>query len=64
MLVGTGFIVCAAGGARAYYTWQSLISSYDQTWESYGMFMSAAVEVDIGVVSCAPTFCAAPVQFH
>ena len=56
MLIGTGFIVCAAGAARAYYTWQSLISSYDETWESYGMFMSATVEIDLGVVSCENRF--------
>lgn len=56
VLVGTGFIVCAAGAARAFYTWRSLISSYDQTWESYGMFMGAAVEIDLGVVSCSHEF--------
>jgi hypothetical protein len=54
VLVGTGFIVCIAGAVRAFYTWQSLINSYDQTWESYGMFMSATVEIDLGVVS--PSF--------
>lgn len=51
IFVGTGFFICAAGAARAFYTWRSLISSYDQTWESYGMFMSAAIEIDLGVVS-------------
>lgn len=50
IFVGTGFLICAAGVIRAFYTWRSLISSYDQTWESYGMFMSAAIEIDLGVV--------------
>lgn len=50
IFVGTGFLICAAGAARAFYTWRSLVSSYDQTWESYGMFMSAAIEIDLGVV--------------
>lgn len=52
ILVSLGFIVCIAGAVRAYYTWLSLISSYDQTWYCYGVWISAAIEIDLGVVSC------------
>ncbi|QDS72116.1 hypothetical protein FKW77_003736 [Venturia effusa] len=56
IFVGTGFLICAAGAARAFYTWRSLVSSYDSTWESYGMFISAAIEINLGVIcACVPT---------
>jgi hypothetical protein len=51
VLVSLGFVVCIAGAVRAYYTWRSLIHSYDETWECYGMWLSGAVEIDLGVVS-------------
>jgi hypothetical protein len=51
VLVSLGFVVCIAGSVRAYYTWRSLINSYDETWECYGMWLSGAVEIDLGVVS-------------
>jgi hypothetical protein len=48
-LVSLGFLVCIAGGVRSYYTWLSLIKSYDTTWDSYGVWLSAVVEIDLGV---------------
>ncbi|KAF2101222.1 hypothetical protein NA57DRAFT_33665, partial [Rhizodiscina lignyota] len=56
-LLGMGFIVVIAGAVRSYFVWRSLISSYDLTWYSYGLWISAAVEVDLGVIcACAPAF--------
>ncbi|KAF2429363.1 hypothetical protein EJ08DRAFT_573853, partial [Tothia fuscella] len=55
LLVSLGFVVCIAGAIRSYYTWLSLIHSYDETWETYGVWLSAAVEIDLGVIcACAP----------
>jgi hypothetical protein len=61
ILVSLGFVVCFAGGVRAYYTWRALIHSYDETWECYGMWFSGAIEIDLGIVSClflhTPNWC-------
>lgn len=54
VLVSLGLIVTIAGAVRTYYTWQGLLASYDQTWYSYGLWISAAIEIDLGVVSLNP----------
>lgn len=55
ILVSLGCIVCIAGAVRAYYSWLALIDTYDETWQSYGIYISATVEVDLGVIcACAP----------
>jgi hypothetical protein len=49
ILLCLGVVVCIAGGARAYFTWIGLFNSYDITWDCYGMWLTAVVEVDLGV---------------
>lgn len=49
-LVSLGLIVCIAGGFRTYFIWFALVSTYDYTWNSYGIYVSAMIEFDLGVV--------------
>lgn len=53
MLFGAGFIVCVAGCVRTYYTWRAT-STYDRTWESYGVWISSMIELYVGIVSRLP----------
>jgi hypothetical protein len=52
-LVSLGLIVCIAGGFRTYFIWFALIDTYDYTWNGYGIYISAMIEVDLGVVCCS-----------
>ena len=51
ILLCLGFIVTIAGSIRTYYTWKSLIESWDETWFAYPLWIAAAVELDLGLVS-------------
>jgi hypothetical protein len=51
VLLGLGFIVTCAACVRSYFVWKAMIDSYDETWYCYGLWISAAVEIDLGVVS-------------
>lgn len=51
VLLSLGIIVTVAGIMRTYYIWQSLINSWDETWFSYPLWICAAVEIDVAVVS-------------
>lgn len=55
ILLGLGIVVTVAGVVRTYYIWQSLINSWDETWFSYPLWICAAVEIDVAVVSRALT---------
>ena len=50
-LLCVGFFVTIAGIIRTYYIYKSLIESYDETWFTYPLWIAAAVEIDIAVVS-------------
>lgn len=50
-LFGLGIIVTGAGIVRTWYIYRSLFNEYDQTWYSYPLWIAAAVEIDLGVVS-------------
>jgi hypothetical protein len=50
LLFGLGFISCGAGIARTYYLYQ-VTQTWDQTWASYPVWMSSAIELYVGVVS-------------
>jgi hypothetical protein len=52
-LFGMGLIVTAAGVVRTWYIYRSLFNEYDQTWYAYPLWIAAAVEIDLGVVSFA-----------
>lgn len=51
VLFGLGFIVIVAGSVRTYYIHLGLMQSYDETWYAYPLWIAAAVEIDVGVVS-------------
>jgi hypothetical protein len=50
VIFGAGFVVCVAGICRIYFTYKAT-STYDRTWESYGLWISAVLELYIGIVS-------------
>jgi len=51
-LFGMGLIVSAAGIVRTWFIYRSLFNNeYDQTWYAYPLWIAAAVEIDLGVVS-------------
>jgi len=52
VLFGLGIIVSIAGAVRTTFVYKSLIQSYDQTWYAYPLWISAAIEIDLGVI-CA-----------
>ncbi len=49
LLFAFGFFGCAAGVARTYYMYM-VTQTYDQTWASYPVWMTSAIELYIGVV--------------
>jgi hypothetical protein len=51
LLFGLGFIVTIAGVVRTWYIYRSLFGEYDQTWYAYPLWIAAAIEIDLGVVS-------------
>lgn len=51
VLLGLGLVVTIAGVIRTYFIWKSLIDSYDTTWFSYPLWIAAAIEIDVAVVS-------------
>ena len=54
VLLCVGIIATAAGTVRTYFVWLSLIGSWDETWYSYQLWISACVEIDLAVVSAMP----------
>lgn len=46
-----GFIVTIAGIVRTWYIYKSLIAEYDLTWYAFPLWIAAAIEIDLGVVS-------------
>lgn len=51
VLFSLGFLVTAAGCVRTYYIYRSLVTEYDNTWYAYPLWIAAAIEIDMGVVS-------------
>jgi len=51
LLFGFGFVSCCAGITRTYYTYR-VTQVWDQTWHSYPVWITSAVELYIGVI-CA-----------
>jgi hypothetical protein len=50
VLLNLGLLATICGALRTYYTWKSLIHSYDITWEGYGLWIAGAIELNIGIV--------------
>lgn len=55
IIFGAGFVVCVAGICRIYFAYRTT-STYDRTWESYGLWISGVLELYIGIVS-QPLIC-------
>jgi hypothetical protein len=53
ILFGLGLIVSVAGVVRTWFIYRSLFGEYDQTWYAYPLWIAAAIEIDLGVVSLA-----------
>jgi hypothetical protein len=51
VLLSAGIVVTIAGVIRTYFIWKSLIDTYDETWFTYPLWICAALEIDIAVVS-------------
>ncbi|KAF2876943.1 hypothetical protein BDV95DRAFT_601355 [Massariosphaeria phaeospora] len=51
VLFSLGFVVTIAGIIRTWFIYKSLVAEYDQTWYAYPLWIAAAVEIDLGVVS-------------
>ncbi|KAJ4989844.1 hypothetical protein SVAN01_04681 [Stagonosporopsis vannaccii] len=51
-LFALGIIVTVAGIVRTWFIYKSLITTYDNTWYAYPLWIAAAVEIDLGVI-CA-----------
>ncbi|KAF9699265.1 hypothetical protein EKO04_003181 [Ascochyta lentis] len=52
LLFAMGIIVTIAGIVRTWFIYKSLITTYDNTWYAYPLWIAAAVEIDLGVI-CA-----------
>lgn len=51
LLFAFGFISCGAGIGRTYYMW-IVTQVWDKVWESYPVWITAAVELYVGMVRC------------
>lgn len=49
LLFAFGFLSCCCGIVRTYYTYK-VSTSYDAVWDSYPVWMTAALELYIGIV--------------
>ena len=50
-LFNLGFIATAAAAVKVYYVWKMFYATYDESWYAYPMYISTAVEIDLGLVS-------------
>jgi hypothetical protein len=51
VLLSAGLIVTIAGVLRTVFIWEALIGTYDESWHTYPLWICAAVEIDLAVVS-------------
>jgi len=51
VLLSAGIVVTVAGVVRTWFIYKSLIATYDETWFTYPLWICAALEIDIAVVS-------------
>lgn len=50
-LLSAGIVVTIAGVVRTYFLYQGLIATYDETWYTYPLWICAAIEIHLAVVS-------------
>lgn len=53
ILLSAGMIVTVAGALRTYFIYSSLFGpeKYDQSWSTYPLWICAAIEIDLAIVS-------------
>ncbi|KAK2871780.1 hypothetical protein FQN49_002835 [Arthroderma sp. PD_2] len=51
-MMGLGLIACVAGCIKSYYMYQTLVGTYDVTWEGYKVWVWTDIEVNLAVI-CA-----------
>lgn len=52
LLLGLGYIVTAAGGVRAYFTWKAFYNTNDPIWFEYLAFIASTLENNLAIVYC------------
>lgn len=50
-LLSAGIVVTIAGIVRTYFVYQGLVATYDETWYTYPLWICAAIEIHLAVVS-------------
>jgi len=51
VLLSAGIVVTIAGVLRTVFIWNALVTTYDESWATYPLWICAAVEIDLAVVS-------------
>lgn len=49
-IFGLGVVVNVAGSVRTAYVYKSMLDSYDSTWYGWPILLSAAIEINLGLV--------------
>jgi hypothetical protein len=50
VLLSAGIVVTIAGVLRTVFIWNALVTTYDESWATYPLWICAAVEIDLAVV--------------
>lgn len=53
-IFGLGIIADIVGAVRTYYVWTMIYNSYDLTWGAWPISVTAAIEINIGLVCVEP----------
>lgn len=54
-IFGLGIVVNVAGAIRTAYVYESMIATYDATWMGWPILLSAAIEINLGLVCILDT---------
>ena len=61
-IFGLGIVVNIAGAIRTAYVYESMIATYDATWMGWPILLSAAIEINLGLVCILGTLGLQPQQ--
>lgn len=61
-IFGLGIVVNVAGAIRTAYVYESMIATYDATWMGWPILLSAAIEINLGLVCILGTLGLQPQQ--
>lgn len=56
VLLSAGIVVTIAGVLRTVFIWNALVTTYDESWATYPLWICAAVEIDLAVVCSIRTY--------